>query len=112
MKIKITGHSQLVNSQFGDNNTMYALNEGKALSELDWEKIEKYLEKRIAQTPQNTRESQFMNQALHIVQDKDEGKFKNFIKENKDSFYVNVLSGMVVSGAEKVLEVIFGLLLV
>ena len=112
MKIEITGNSKLNNSQFGDKNTMYVINEEKTLSDADWEKLEKYLEKKNAQTPINTKESQFVNQALQIVQDKDEKKFKNFIKENKDSFLTNVLSGMVVSSGEKVLEVIFGLLLV
>ena len=111
MKIEIKGNSQLTNSQFGDKNTMYVINEGKMLSESDWKELGKYLEEKIVKMPTNTRESQFVNQTLEIVQDKDERKLKNFIKENKDSFCTNVLSGMVVSGTEKVLEVIIGILL-
>lgn len=111
MKIEIKGNSKLIGSQFGDKNTLYVMNEGKILSESDWKELEKYLEKKTAKIPTNTRESQFVNQALHIVQDKDERKLKNFIKENKDSFYTNILSGIAVSGVEKVLEVIVGILL-
>lgn len=88
------------NAQFGNGNIMINTKECAVniLNEEQWIELENFLKLRADETKTLKSIYTMTNETLEYVKKKDERGLKAFIKRNKESFFINVLSDAVSAG--------------
>lgn len=99
----------IINSQFGNGNTMYNAYEPKTevLQEKHWDELIIFLSKRLNELEHDSESYKIADSALEYSKQRNETGLKNFVNSNKEAFFTNVLSDIASSGLLYVLSKLF-----
>lgn len=93
----------LNNVQTGNGNTMII--EDDTLQN-HWSDLEKLINAHLEENKLQNEQCALMRQALVYIEKQDESGFIGFLKKNKDSFLINVLSELASSGLMSALKIL------
>lgn len=99
MQVKKIGTVVYTDNYYNNNQSIL-----QGMSEKDWKELKGILRERSYDTFLDEKQEKLINEAEKIVSEKNEGKLKTFINQNKDSFFTDILSGLATSGLLAILR--------
>lgn len=91
MAINFNGHTTIINSQIGDNNTTYY---NDSLTENDWKNLERFFDQSLKEINNDSNLYRFFSESKKCASDKNTVALKDHYKRNCTEFIKNVLYNM------------------